>query len=59
MLSSNLIYKIKCDYKDCNNRAIYEFTDAISTNKKIKTITVGRSCDDHYLNIKGEHSNDV
>ena len=60
MLNSNRMYKIRCDYKDCHNNAIYEFTDAILTNKKeFKTITIGRSCDDHYIKIKGERDNDV
>ena len=49
----------RCDYKNCNNNAIYEFTDAILANKKIKTITIGHSCNDHYINIKGEQQNNA
>ena len=47
MYKVNLVKTPLCDYEDCNQPAIFHFTDAIKVESETKTITIGYSCEEH------------
>ena len=50
-----------CDYKDCDNVALYEFTDIVKVDPKsfpTKTISLGTSCEKHLDKLRKKFDTD-
>tara|TARA_R100001244_G_C5072142_1_gene111658 strand:+ start:56 stop:250 length:195 start_codon:yes stop_codon:yes gene_type:complete len=63
MLQTNFIKNPICEYKDCSNNAIYEFSDIILEDsqkeleeRELATVVIAHSCDDHYINMREKYA---
>jgi len=64
MLETNLIAMPMCDHRECDAAAVYEFTDIIMVNPKMKIgerepkrIVLSKSCESHYEETRKKHGN--
>lgn len=63
MFQANLIRQPLCGYEECGENALYEFTDVILADpekrmedRKLKTIVIAHSCDNHYKEIREKYA---
>jgi len=60
---THIIATPMCDDNECDNAAVYEFTDIILSdpdkefkNRHKKRVVLGRACDKHYKEIRAKYA---